>query len=146
MTPLQFARKECANFNKDGSCRGVKPEDLVDTNGPWWNRKETKVKFLNKESQCALAKAGERCCYFEQVILPLADHPSPKDEPGLQSKRQKARESYLARTGQDSPEKVKQNSCECGAVIPKRRRYCDKCAAKKRRETRRISQNKWRAK
>jgi len=146
MTPLQFAKKECANLNKDGSCLGGKAKDLVDTNGPWWNRKDTKVKFLNKRSQCALVKAGERCLYFEQVILPLADWPSTKDEPDLQSKRQEARVTYLARTDLGSQEKAKQNFCECGAVIPKRRRYCDKCAARNRRETRRKAQNRWRSK
>ena len=146
MTPFQFAKRECANYNKDGSCLGVAAEDLVDTNGPWWNRKAITAKFLHQKSKCALSKAGERCLYFEQVILPLADCRSPKDELNLQSKRQKAKALYIARVGLASLEKAKSRFCECGAAICKRKRFCYKCAAKKRRETRRISQNKWRSK
>ena len=145
MTPLKFAKCECANFKNDGSCLGVRAEDLIDTNGPWWNRKDSRAKYLQPRQQCALAKAGERCLYFEQVVLPLADCPSPKDEPSLQAKRQKARVLYLKRIGLDGPKKAKQRFCECGAPIGKGRRHCDKCAAKKRSETRRKSQ-KWRAK
>jgi len=146
MTPLKFAKCECANYNNDGSCLGFRAEDLDDKNGPWWNRKDSRVKYLQPRQQCALAKAGGRCLYFEQVVLPLADCPSPKDDPGLQAKRQKARALYLKRIGLDGPKKEKQRFCECGAPIGKGRRLCDKCVAKKRSETRRKSQKKWRSK
>jgi len=49
MTPVQFARAECANHQHQGFC-------------------------YRAEEDCVLLKqVPERCAYFEKCVLPLAD-------------------------------------------------------------------------
>ena len=127
MTPYQFAKRECANFNNDGSCLGVKPEDLVDCG---------QRKLLTPRDKCVLYGTVERCRYFEEIILPLADKESPVDEPGLQFKRMAARDTYYATRGMVQ-KKIEQRVCEYGALLEKRKRVCSECRARRRRETKR---------
>ena len=58
MTPLQLARAECANWERDGECLGM---DIA-TDGrtvPLWQK---------KPARCRLAD-GQACAYFETAIL-----------------------------------------------------------------------------
>jgi hypothetical protein len=117
MTPIQFAKAECANYNADGSC----------LSGP--------------RKKCALYNR-DRCDYFEKCVLPLADSPSPTGESGLQTYRQQAREIYLASQELKAPKKSKDRFCECGAILEKRQRICPKCRDERRKATFRNSQQK----
>ncbi|HUT58587.1 MAG TPA: hypothetical protein VNA25_12145, partial [Phycisphaerae bacterium] len=65
MKPYQFALQECANLF-DGCC------------------------CMRGERMC-LIKEDKRCRYFEKCILPLADQLGPKDDLGLQGRREDAR-------------------------------------------------------
>jgi hypothetical protein len=145
MTPLQFAKRECANFMNDGGCLGVRADDLIDNNGPWRKRTGDQVKSLRPKQQCNLCKSGNRCAYFEEVVLPLAERRLPKNQTRLKIQMQKARETYLIQNELMSKKK-KERFCECGKPIEKRQRYCSSCTAEKRRETKRKAQDKWRAK
>jgi len=126
MTPGQFARDECANMMSGGGCLGVDSHSLLDNGQP---------KVCTPRARCLVAE-DKRCDYFERVILPLADHPSPEGDPHLQQKRANAREDYrgqhgLAHNGGRCP--------ECGNPKPARHRYCESCSARHRRETYRRS-------
>lgn len=137
MTPLKFARDECANYNKDGSCLGVRLEDLISPLEPW--DPGHPKRFLNSNNKCLLNPAyhkNKRCRYFEKMVLPIADWPSPVDEPNLQLKRQEARNKYYAKRGIEM-KKTKQRLCACGATLEKRKRMCPRCRAEKARESKR---------
>ena len=78
MSPAVLARAECANLLTNGSCMGVHWDCLFD---------DGQRKLASPQPSCLVA-AGKRCEYFERVILPLADQPSPSDDPGLQAARE----------------------------------------------------------
>lgn len=125
MTPYQLARTECANFvQRDGSCLGVQPEGLLDST----------VRAIPRE-RCLLAeKPIQPCQYFENCVLPLADRPGPKDNPGLQSQRVEARRQYLELRKVEVPESNVRLCPECQGPLAKRQRLCGKCRIKRRRE------------
>jgi len=125
MTPLKFAKDECANFNPDGSCLGVRPEDLVDSG----QRKQ-----LGPRDKCLLYDKTKRCLYFEEVILPLADKPAPVDEPGLQLKRQAARLFYLETRNLIIPDESNKRRCDCGNPLEFGKRFCQECLTNRNKE------------
>ena len=122
MSPARFAQDECANRQPDGGCLGVGVDSLVDRG---------QVKTCTPRARCLVAE-GKRCDYFERVVLPLADKPSPADDRCLQQRRASAREEYLGRhiiRGHDG------GRCpECGGPRPKRHRFCETCSARRCRE------------
>jgi len=132
MTPYDFAKRECANIRKDGCCLGFQPEGLIDTAIP-----------VTPREKCFLShRPIKPCQYFEKCVLPLADHPSPKDNPSLQAQRLKARRLYLTARAKEVPE-VKLRTCpDCGGPLAKRQRTCTKCARNRRRESNRKAQQK----
>jgi hypothetical protein len=123
MTPLTLARAECANMRHSGKCMGISVESLIDDGKP---------PVATPRDICLLAQR-KRCDYFERCILPLADHPSPDDNPKLQAGRADAREIYLGQhvicTGG-----IKGRCPDCGGPRPRRHRYCESCSTKHRRE------------
>ncbi len=137
---LQFAKNECGNYNKDGSCLGVRVEDLVDRIGLWYNRAGEQEKYLVPQKECLL-HGKDRCNYFEQIVLPLAGHRSPIGERGLQLRRQSARDTYLASRGMRQG-KAKERFCKCGVPLEKQQRFCSKCSKAKRKESSREAQRK----
>jgi len=133
MTPRELARTECANFVSDGGCLGIQVEDLAD---------HEQTKRAAPLERCLLAnKPMKPCRYFEQVILPLADYPSPKDKPRLQAERLAARETYLLTCRKPVPTHTLR-LCECGEPLAARQRVCSKCSRKRRLQTNRASQRK----
>ena len=122
MSPWTMARTECANLEPDGWCLGIRHEDLTDRG---------QKKCAAPLDSC-LVREGKRCRYFEHCILPLADDPSPKDDPGLQAKRQSARDSYLGKHVL-KPIKPKLACPDCGEPRAPRHKYCEYCAAKHRK-------------
>ena len=141
MTPHQFARAECANMRPDGSCLGIKPEDLFDFG---------QIKLASPKPHCLLRHPGKRCRYFKEVVLPIADQPSPKADPTLQQRRLKAREAYWAQVGVRRPAAGKRvsrghkpRSCpDCNGLLAKRQRICRDCAGRRRRESARRCRRK----
>ena len=129
MTPARFARDECANMLPDGACLGVSVDSLIDRG---------QGKTATPRDRCLVAE-GKRCEYFERVILPLVDHPSPHGEPQLQAKRAWARREYLARHTLRRA-RDERRCPECGNPRPARHHFCETCASKHRRETYRRSQ------
>ena len=59
MTPLQAARAHCANYQPDGSCLGI---------GFGGN---SSMYHFRKEGLPCLLCSGERCSYFEEIIVPM---------------------------------------------------------------------------
>ena len=122
MTPYQLAKTECANMLPDGSCLGIKPQDLIDTG---------QTKHAHPLNHCKIAD-NERCGYFERIILKIADQPSPTSDPNLHHRRQTAKTEYL------KTRKLTIHSndpCpDCQGPKPQRRRYYEECSTKRRRQ------------
>lgn len=120
--PSAFARADCANLGSRERCLGILPESLAPGDGP--------VRAV-RQARCRLALTPpERCPYFERVVLPLADWPSPKGQPKLQAWRLAAREEYRATFGGREPRKCR----KCGGVAAARAQYCEKCRGLRRRQ------------
>lgn len=130
MTPAQFAKEECANLLPEGACLGVSTDSLIDNGQP---------KTCTPRNRCLVAE-GRRCSYFEKVILPLANYPSPHGDPGLQAKRAWARQQYLASNGM--ARRGGKPCPMCGEAKPAGHRYCESCATKRRRTTYRLATTK----
>ena len=125
MTPYEFATKECANMQANKSCLGVRACDLA---------YKGRQRFAAELPRCLLSeKPIHTCKYFEKIVMPLADNPSPKDKPGLQKSRAEARELYLGQTAQVQEDKKRRPCPDCGEVLPKGKKYCESCSIKRRR-------------
>ena len=65
MTPLQAVRARCSNYQLDGSCLGI---------GFGGN---SSMYHFRKEGLPCLLCSGERCSYFEEIIVPIrAERPA----------------------------------------------------------------------
>jgi len=115
MSAFGLVQRECANFAFNGCT-------MRDSTG----------------NDC-LVRDGERCDYFERCLLPLENQASPPAEPKLQAQRKRDcgeyRDRHLLRAEAE-------RSCECGAPLAKRQRFCTACKTKKRRETYRATKKK----
>ena len=68
---------------------------------------------------------GQRCGYFERAVLPAGTEPAVLGyERMLPNASGNIRRALRLHSGR---------YCECGALLPKRRRSCDTCRAAKRR-------------
>ena len=122
MTPYEFAKRECANIRKDGSCLGFQAEGLIDIGIP-----------VTPREKCLLShRPIKPCQYFEKCVLPLADQASPKSNPGLQAQRLEARRIYLTVRAKEIPEVGLRTCPDCGGLLAKRQRTCTKCARNRR--------------
>ena len=66
MTPLRAAKAHCANYQPDGSCLGIAfGGDL------------SMYRFRKEGLPCLLC-SGERCSYFEEIIVPMRLELPPK--------------------------------------------------------------------
>ena len=61
MTALQLAKSECANHEPDGTCLGVNIRDDL-----------SQAVMSHAGQRCRVA-CGERCRYFEEIVLPLVE-------------------------------------------------------------------------
>ncbi len=133
MTPAQFAKQECANLLPEGDCLAATPESLLDTGQP---------KTATPRNHCLVAQ-GKPCDYFERLILPLADEPSPHDDPTLQARRASARQTYLGAHARAASKNHPQRRCpECGRPRPARHRFCDSCNREHRRKAYRLARTR----
>lgn len=137
-TPLQFAKDECANYNdSNGSCLGVTADSLL----PKPNRKPRACPL----PRCVLVD-GERCDYFERIVLPLAERGIPRFLEARNAYYAKAIRAAGMRPNAEItlPQPKKLRQCECGNPLAAGHRFCEKCKIAKRRETYRASKRRQR--
>ena len=137
MTPLQFAKDECANFNdSNGACLGVTADSL---------RQEPKNMRAYPRPRCVLAD-GDRCDYFERIVLPLAERGIPHFLEARDAYYAKAIRAAGMRPNTEitlaQPKTIRQ--CECGNPLAAGHRFCEKCKTAKRRKTYRLSKTRQR--
>ena len=79
---------------------------------------------------------GKRCAYFEKAVLPTAWQTGCGES---------VLNQYQGRTKSVTQVQVKKaRQCSCGAILKPRQRYCDRCKKKRRLETMREYQRKYR--
>ncbi len=125
MTPLQFAREFCANFQSDGSCLGA------------WIADNGSIQLSRPQSRCVLPA---RCRYFEECVVPNAE---PVEGP--QSVKLRAAVREYARVLPPELRMATESTpryCECGALLARRKRYCPACRNAKRRAAWRYQRQK----
>jgi hypothetical protein len=125
MTALQIAYAHCANWRKDGKgCLGAMIDD------------DLQIRRIHGRPKCLLGTPGERCEYFEECVAPMG--------PSIYDARQRAEFEAAVRDYRLAAKlpAAEERPCPvCGGPIGKGRRFCDECAAAKRREaTRRAVQ------
>lgn len=62
MTPLQFAKEQCANYQGDGGCAGIGINDDGST-------------FMFGRKPACVLSLKQRCKYFEECVLPMHIEP-----------------------------------------------------------------------
>jgi hypothetical protein len=85
--------------------------------------------------------AGERCGHFEQRVLGPPDYKYKL--PGYDYAKLFAQ--YAEQT-ETKAQVVEQRHCECGNPLKLRQRFCDNCSQKRRQETQKESQRRFRKK
>ena len=128
MTPLQFAKAECANHQPNGSCLGVAFDEQLRHTG------------CAPKPRCFIAE-GKRCPYFEECVMPMADFVTDAHRA---TALQAAVREYRRMTKQ--PATPERKCPDCGGAMRKQQRYCPDCAAKRRKATFRASQHERRQK
>jgi len=133
MNPNHLAATQCSNYQKDGSCLGVSQSCFPSS--------EPQPPF----PRCLLAD-GQRCQFFERSVLPLADRPSPKNEPGLQGRAAEAMNKYFELHDAGRPKQIggRRNCPRCGGLLDRGKRYCDPCRQLQRNESQKKNMQKWR--
>jgi hypothetical protein len=113
MTPLQAARAHCANYQPDGSCLGIA-----------FGGKVSMYRFRKEDLPCLLC-SGERCSYFEEIIVPMRPAEKKSLASAVNAYQRKHRLQSLVRF------------CpECGETpLFARERLCANCRAQHRRQT-----------
>lgn len=110
MSPAALVRAECANLDPDDLC-------LMRSGG---------------YGDC-LVLMDKRCRYFEDIVLPIADQPSPRGDRYLQQQRQSARQTYRSKHALAVAGSKEGRLCACGEPLVPRQRSCDKCRRRQRR-------------
>jgi hypothetical protein len=116
MTGLQIAYSHCANWKKDGSCLGAVIDD------------DLQIRRCCPKPKCLLATPGVRCLYFEECVAPMA--PSIENLVVRTEFEAAVREYRLAAKLQCADERP----CPvCGRAMEPGHRFCEVCAAARRR-------------
>lgn len=127
MTPHQFARAECANFDQtNGACKGIGIKD------------DGSLFSFGAKPQCVLVDR-QPCPYFEECVLPMNIEPC--------NAVNKVRAGHLAEAkhiyAQFSPNYRKTKPRKCRACnrrpVTGGKRYCPECAEARRRASSKVS-------
>jgi len=123
MTALQIAYAECANWRKDGKgCLGAIIDD------------DLQIRRCKPRERCLLSTPGERCQYFEECVAPMG--PGIYDEARRVAFMAAVRDYRLAAKLPCAEERP----CPmCGRPMEPRQRFCEICASRRRKETKRLS-------
>jgi hypothetical protein len=111
-----FVRQECADY-VNSECLGI------DVFG----------KRFREQGNCWIMEQ-EPCVYFVRCVLPIAK------ERGYGN----VISSYQKIDIDSEAKKNKVRNCECGESLPKGKQLCEKCRKKRRQNTKRIYQQKYR--
>lgn len=123
MTALQIAYAHCANWRKDGKgCLGAMIDD------------DLQIRRCFPQPRCVLGTPGERCGYFEECVAPMA--PSI-DNPKVRLEFEGAVRDY--RLAAKLPCADDRPCPMCGQAMEPRRRFCDVCAAGRRKQSNRAA-------
>ncbi len=119
MTALQIAYAECANWRKDGKgCLGAIIDD------------DLQIRRCDPKPKCVLGTPGERCRYFEECVAPMG--PSIYSEAYRVAFMAAVRDYRLAAKLPCAEERP----CPtCGRPMEPRQRFCEVCAAERRRNS-----------
>lgn len=122
MTPLQMAKRFCANYKPEG-CLGM----WIDVAGstvkhrPMWTKK----------TQCVLAQEKRRCKYFEECVMPINiddSHVELKSQVGHAVEQYRLMSNLgVSGDGRECP--------YCGQLLPPRKKLCHVCARARRLAT-----------
>ena len=117
MTALQIAYAECANWRKDGKgCLGAMIDD------------DLQIRRCCPRPKCVLGTPGERCLYFEECVAPMA---ASIDNPSRRMAFEAAIRDYRLAAklpcADDRPCPI------CGQPMEPRQRFCEVCAAVRRK-------------
>src|SRR4030095_668669 len=82
-TPLQGAKAHCANYQPDGSCLGIA-----------FRRNLSMYRFRKEGLPCLLC-SGERCSYFEEIIVPMQMSRETAEATVRAEAKEKAVRTYL---------------------------------------------------
>jgi hypothetical protein len=116
MTPLQAARAHCANYQQDGSCLGIGFHD------------DLSMYRFRKEGLPCLLCSGERCSYFEELIVPM--------RPELPAQAKSLASAVNAYQLKHRLQSLVRFCPGCGETpLLARQRLCENCRAEHRRET-----------
>lgn len=123
MTPLQFAKEECANFEESGSCKGI------------GIRRDGSLYSFGKRPSCLLKEKEERCRYFEECVLPMGFDTTS----AVGMSKAKEREEALRLYSSNAPRLARESGRVCPECqqreLDKGHRFCYVCAARRRKET-----------
>jgi hypothetical protein len=123
MTALQIAYSHCANWRKDGKgCLGAMIDDDLQT------------RRCYPRARCVLSEPGKRCPYFEECVAPMA--PSI-DNPKVRSDFEAAIRDY--RLAAEMPCADERPCPMCGRAMEPRQRFCEVCAAGRRKASNRAA-------
>jgi hypothetical protein len=116
MTGLHIAYAHCANWKSDGSCLGAVIDD------------DLQIRRCCPKPKCLLGTPGVRCLYFEECVAPMA---ASIENLVVRTEFEAAvREYRLAAKLQCADERP----CPvCGRAMEPGRRFCEVCAAARRR-------------
>jgi hypothetical protein len=116
MTPLQAAKAHCDNYQQDGSCLGIA------------SRGDLSMYRFRKEGLPCLLCSGERCSYFEEIIVPMRP-----ELPGQAKSLASAVNAYQRKHQLQSLVRFCSESDETPLLA--RQRLCANCRTQHRRET-----------
>jgi hypothetical protein len=117
MTALQIAYAECANWRKDGKgCLGAIIDD------------DLQIRRCDPKPKCLLGTPGERCKYFEECVAPMAASiENPSRRLAFEAAVRDYRLAAKLPCADDRPCPM------CGQAMEPRQRFCDVCAAARRK-------------
>ncbi len=119
MTPLQFAKAECSNFDA-GTCKGIGIKD------------DGSLYSFGAKPKCVLGTPGIRCEFFEECVAPMAGR---MGNPRLNQDYTEAAKVY--RTAANVPTQPKRACPGCGRDLEPRRRFCYVCADSRQKQANR---------
>ena len=116
MTPLGAVKAHCANYQQDGSCLGIAFRDDL-----------SMYRFRREGLPCLLC-TGERCSYFEELIVPM--------RPELPAQAKSLASAVNAYQRSHRLQSLVRFCPGCGETsLLARQRLCENCRAQHRRET-----------
>jgi hypothetical protein len=119
MTALQIAYAECANWRKDGKgCLGAIIDD------------DLQIRRCDRKPKCLLGTPGARCQYFEECVAPMAASiENPSRRLAFEAAVRDYRLAAKLPCADDRPCPM------CGQAMEPRQRFCDVCAAARRKDS-----------